>query len=128
MDNRERIDGPGQGFSVLAYVGIIVGVILAIAKALVWSKGLFTSEVFGYALAGAMKEGAQPKPVCSLVSVTLHLLSSARICEPLNLNWSQLLQNRHYAHRDCSHPTTVSGGKCDVATGEVGGRDAMQGA
>ena len=58
MDNLVRIDGPGQGFSVLAYVGIIVGVILAIAKALVWSKGLFTSEVFGYALAGAMIPGA----------------------------------------------------------------------
>ena len=31
-------------------------------------------------------------------------------------------------HRDCSHATTVSGGKRDVETDEVGGRDAMQGA
>ena len=45
-------------FSPLAHVGIIIGIVLAIAKALVWSKGVFTSEVFGYALAGALIPGA----------------------------------------------------------------------
>lgn len=58
-DNRPSTDGQAQqGFSVLAYVGIVVGICLAIVKALVWSKGVFTSEVFGYALAGALIPGA----------------------------------------------------------------------
>jgi hypothetical protein len=58
MDHRPSTDGQAQGFSVLAYVGITVGICLAIARALVWSKGVFTSEVFGYALAGALIPGA----------------------------------------------------------------------
>ena len=58
MDNRAPINVHAQGFSVLASVGIIVGVLLAVVKALVWSKGAFTSEVFGYALAGAVIPGA----------------------------------------------------------------------
>ena len=45
-------------FSPLAYVGIVIGIVLAIAQALIWSKGVFTSEVFGYALAGALIPGA----------------------------------------------------------------------
>jgi hypothetical protein len=63
-----------------AYVGIMVGVLLAIVKALIWSKGAFTSEVFGYALAGAVipgaiayaiagtKEGTQSEQVCTYVN------------------------------------------------------------
>jgi ABC-type Fe3+-siderophore transport system permease subunit len=58
MDYRAPVNGPPKGFSALAYVGIIVGVFLAIVKALVWSKGAFTSEVFGYAVAGALLPGA----------------------------------------------------------------------
>jgi hypothetical protein len=54
MNNRAAINGQVKGFSALAYVGIMVGVLLAIVKALIWSKGAFTSEVFGYALAGAV--------------------------------------------------------------------------
>ena len=45
-------------FSPLAYVAIIIGILLAIVKAFVWSGGIFTGEVFGYALAGAMIPGA----------------------------------------------------------------------
>jgi uncharacterized membrane protein len=58
MENRPNTDGQAQGFSALAYCGIIVGICLAIVKALVWSRGAFTSEVFGYALAGAVIPGA----------------------------------------------------------------------
>ncbi len=58
MDSRAPINGQAQGFSVLASAGIVVGVLLAVVKALVWSKGAFTSEVFGYALAAAVIPGA----------------------------------------------------------------------
>jgi ABC-type Fe3+-siderophore transport system permease subunit len=39
-------------------VAIITGIALAILKAFVWSKGVFTSDVFGYAFAGALIPGA----------------------------------------------------------------------
>ena len=45
-------------FSPLAYAGIIIGILLAIVKAFIWSRGNFTAEVFGYALAGALLPGA----------------------------------------------------------------------
>jgi hypothetical protein len=57
MDNRPSTEVQAKGFGVLAYVGIIVGICVAIVKAFVWSKGVFTSEVFGYALAGALMPG-----------------------------------------------------------------------
>jgi hypothetical protein len=57
MDNRPNTDVQAKGFGMLAYVGIIFGICLAIVKAFVWSKGVFTSEVFGYALAGALIPG-----------------------------------------------------------------------
>jgi ABC-type Fe3+-siderophore transport system permease subunit len=58
MDYRPPVNGPPKGFSALAYLGMMVGIFLAIVKALVWSKGGFTSEVFGYAIAGALIPGA----------------------------------------------------------------------
>lgn len=58
MTNPPTLDIQPWRFSSLAYVGIVIGIVLAIAKALVWSKGVFTSEVFGYALAGALIPGA----------------------------------------------------------------------
>lgn len=58
MLNEPIPDARAQGFSVLASIGIIVGILLAILKAFVWSKGVFTAEVFGYALAGALIPGA----------------------------------------------------------------------
>jgi hypothetical protein len=45
-------------FSPLAWMGIVVGILLAIVKALIWSKGVLNAEVFGYALAGAVVPGA----------------------------------------------------------------------
>jgi hypothetical protein len=58
MDNRLSADEQAPSFGVMAYVGIIVGICLAIVKTFVWSKGVYTSEVFGYALAGALIPGA----------------------------------------------------------------------
>jgi hypothetical protein len=58
MDYRAPLNGEARRFSALAYVGILVGIFLAIVKAVVWSKGALTSEVFGYALAGALIPGA----------------------------------------------------------------------
>jgi ABC-type Fe3+-siderophore transport system permease subunit len=52
------LDTKAQGFGPIAYLAIIVGIALAILKVIVWSKGRFTSEVFGYALAGALIPGA----------------------------------------------------------------------
>src|SRR5258708_21207668 len=45
-------------FSPLAWMGIVVGILLAIVKALIWSKGVLNAEVFGYALAGGVVPGA----------------------------------------------------------------------
>jgi hypothetical protein len=58
MPNEPIPDARAQGFGGLAYTGIIIGILLAILKAFVWSKGVFTAEVFGYALAGALIPGA----------------------------------------------------------------------
>jgi hypothetical protein len=58
MFNEPIPDAKAQGFGAMAYVAIVVGIALAILKAFVWSKGAFTSEVFGYALAGALIPGA----------------------------------------------------------------------
>jgi len=58
MPTQLTADAKTQGFGVLASIGVIVGIFLAIVKAFVWSKGAFTSEVFGYALAGALVPGA----------------------------------------------------------------------
>jgi hypothetical protein len=58
MSNEPIPDAKAQGFGAMAYVAIVVGIALAILKAFVWSKCAFTSEVFGYALAGALIPGA----------------------------------------------------------------------
>ncbi len=41
-------------FGVLAWIAVAVACLFGIAKAVVWSKGVFTAEVFGYALTGAL--------------------------------------------------------------------------
>jgi len=76
-------------FSPLAWMGIVVGILLAIVKALIWSKGVLNAEVFGYALAGAVvpgrnrirhsgsSESAKLKPICALVPFALCLFSFA---------------------------------------------------
>jgi len=58
MSKEPAADPEAQGFSVPASIAVIVGILLAILKAFVWSKGVFTAEVFGYALAGALIPGA----------------------------------------------------------------------
>jgi hypothetical protein len=58
LSNESSHDSAAQGFGTLAYVGVVVGILLAVVKAFVWSKGVFTSEVFGYALAGSLIPGA----------------------------------------------------------------------
>ncbi len=57
MSSEPIPDAKALGFSAMAYVAILVGIALALLKAFVWSKGVFTSEVFGYALAGALIPG-----------------------------------------------------------------------
>ena len=47
-----------RGFSPLAIIAVILGLLLAIAKGFVWSKGNWNAEVFGYVLAGALLPGA----------------------------------------------------------------------
>ena len=49
--NRERLNLP-------AWTAIIVGILLANISALIWSRGIFNLEAFGYAVAGALLPGA----------------------------------------------------------------------
>jgi len=57
MPDQTISDPKTQPFGVLALLGVVVGILLAIAKALVWSRGAFSAEVVGYAFAGAVIPG-----------------------------------------------------------------------
>lgn len=63
VSNEPTPDAKAEGFGAMAYVAIVVGIALAILKGFVWSKGVFTSEVFGYALAGALIPRAIAYPI-----------------------------------------------------------------
>jgi hypothetical protein len=47
-----------QGFGLTAWIGVLFGILIGIAKALIWSRGFFSSEVFGYAVAAVCIPGA----------------------------------------------------------------------
>ena len=47
-----------QGFGLTAWIGILFGILIGIAKAFIWSRGAFGSEVFGYAVAAVLVPGA----------------------------------------------------------------------
>jgi hypothetical protein len=48
----------GQVFGLTAWIGILFGVLIGIAKALIWSRGAFGSGVFGYAISAVLVPGA----------------------------------------------------------------------
>lgn len=58
MADKTIIDSKAQTFGPAAIIAIIVGVIVTIVKAFIWSKGNFNAQVVGYALAGALIPGA----------------------------------------------------------------------
>ena len=58
MPDQTISDPKAQPFGVLALAGIILGILLAMVKAFVWSRGAFSAEVEGYAFAAAMIPGA----------------------------------------------------------------------
>lgn len=47
-----------HGFGLTAWIGVLFGILIGIGKALIWSKGIFSSEVFGYAVAAVVIPGA----------------------------------------------------------------------
>jgi hypothetical protein len=58
MSNQTNSDAIKPTFSLFATIGVVAGVALAIIKAVIRSKGAFTSEMFGYDLTGALIPGA----------------------------------------------------------------------
>jgi hypothetical protein len=58
MTDNPVTNSNAQQFGIPALVAVIVGVLLAIVKALVWARGKFDGQVMGYALAGALVPGA----------------------------------------------------------------------
>jgi hypothetical protein len=46
-----------QRFGLTAWIGVLFGILIGIGKSLIWSKGAFSSEVFGYAVAGVLIPG-----------------------------------------------------------------------
>ena len=45
---------PGKPIRALGGIGFLLGIVLAWLKALRWSHGIVTAEVFGYAVAGVL--------------------------------------------------------------------------
>jgi len=43
--------------SVLPVLGVAVGILLSVIRALVWSRGIFSHEAFGYAFSGPLLAG-----------------------------------------------------------------------
>ena len=47
-----------HGFGPTAWIGVLFGILMGIGKALIWSRGMLSSEVFGYAVAAVFVPGA----------------------------------------------------------------------
>jgi uncharacterized membrane protein len=45
---------PGKPVGILGLIGFFAGIVLAYLKALKWSHGTMTAEVFGYAVGGVL--------------------------------------------------------------------------
>jgi len=49
-----------QVFGLTAWIGILFGILIGIAKAFIWSRGAFDSEIFGYAIAAILVPAQSP--------------------------------------------------------------------